>query len=278
VKIKALVSKNGIKDKLTALHLILVQQNMPRLVIFLKQNLYGNGWANYYDRTSIAEELLEKEFINKGFVVLDKTQRKANLDRSIAQSAMEGDIKSAQAIATLYGADYFLTGTVVGNVKVNQFYGGFLSAQVDMAIKAIKSDTGQIVASETKHKALGPVSDKITGTNKALELLIPEMVENMTTNLMSKWSSGSSYVHITLKNINYSNYGKFVNFLRERIRMVDKVYKRGFTSGVAEIDLDTKKNAEEIAEELTLRESDLPFKIEIVDVTSSALTLKKVNQ
>ena len=39
IKVKAFVSKSGVKDKLMALHLLMVQQNMPRVVVFLKQNI-----------------------------------------------------------------------------------------------------------------------------------------------------------------------------------------------------------------------------------------------
>ncbi len=276
VQIKALVSKTGIKDKLMALKVLLVQQNMPRVVVFLKQNMFGGGWQAYFDSTSIAEELIQGELINKGFVVLDKNQRAANLDRSVAQAAIDGDTKAAQKLATMYGADIFITGTVVGNVSENSLYGGFLSAAVDMAIKAIKTDTGEIVAAVSDSKKLAPVSNKVTGTNTVMKQLAPAIVGALTDKLMAKWQSGNKYVHITLKGIGYSQYVKFANFLKTRVRMVDNVYKRGFTSGVAELDLETAKSGEEVAEELILREADIPFKIEIMDVTRSSITLKRI--
>ncbi len=276
VTVKALVSKAGIKDKLSALRLLLVQENMPRVVVFLKQNLYGDGWNMYYDNSSIAEELIQKQLLSKGFFIIDKTQRAANLDRAAVQSAIEGDAASAQKIAMFYNADLIITGTVVGNTQEQNLYGGFLSASVDMAIKVIKSDTAEIIAVQSKNHKLAPVSDKVTGINKAMELLVPKIIDALTEDVMAKWSSGSRMVHITLKGITYTNYNKFAGFISERIRMVDKVYKRGFTSGVAEMDLETRKNAEEIAEELSLREKDMPFAVEIMDVTRDSITLKKV--
>ena len=69
---------------------------------------------------------------------------------------------------------------------------------------------------------------------------------------------------------------KFANFLKTRVRMVDNVYKRGFSYGVADLDLETAKSGEEVAEELILREADIPFKIEIMDVTRSSITLKRI--
>ncbi|MCD6578837.1 flagellar assembly protein T N-terminal domain-containing protein [bacterium] len=276
IKVKAFVSKSGVKDKLMALHLLMVQQNMPRVVVFLKQNMYGEGWSYYGDQNSMAEEKLKEILVGKGFFVIDKAQAQKSIDRTSLIAASNGDVSAAQKLALMLKAEVIITGKVVGNVKTNNLYGGYLSASLNVSLNAIKSDTGKIIAIASGSRNLAPVSDKINGINKVSDILIPSITENLITKIMSKWASGSTYVHITLNNVSYSDYRDFGNFCKERIRMVANVYKRGFTGGVASLDLETKKGGAEIADEISLRESALPFKIEIVDVAKDSLILKKV--
>ncbi len=276
VKIKAYVSKNGVKDKLMALHLLMVQQNMPRVVIFLKQNMYGEGWSYYGDQNSMAEEKLKEVMVNKGFFVVDKDQAQKNVDRNSLVAASNGDVTAAQKLALMYKADIIVTGKVIGNVKTNNLYGGYLSASLTVSLNAIKTDTGKIIAIASGNRNLAPVSDKINGINKVSDMLIPSVTDELITKIMNKWASGSKYVHITLNDVTYSNYRDFGNFCKERIRMVDNVYKRGFSGGVASLDLETKKSGAEIADEISLRASALPFKVEIVDVAKDAIILRKV--
>ena len=276
VKVRAYVSKNGVKDKLMALHLLMVQQNMPRVVIFLKQNMYGEGWSYYGDQSSMAEEKLKEVMINKGFFVIDKDQAKKNIDRNSLVAASNGDVSAAQKLALMYKADIIITGKVIGNVKTNNLYGGYLSASMTVSLNAIKSDTGKIIAIASGSRNLAPVSDKINGINKVSDILIPTVADKLITKIMGAWASGTKYVHITLNNVSYSDYRAFADFCKERIRMVSNVYKRGFTGGVASLDLETAKGGSEIADEISLRDNALPFKLEIVDVAKDALILKKV--
>ena len=224
----------------------------------------------------MAEEKLKEILVGKGFFVIDKAQAQKSIDRTSLIAASNGDVSAAQKLALMLKAEVIITGKVVGNVKTNNLYGGYLSASLNVSLNAIKSDTGKIIAIASGSRNLAPVSDKINGINKVSDILIPSITENLITKIMSKWASGSTYVHITLNNVSYSDYRDFGNFCKERIRMVANVYKRGFTGGVASLDLETKKGGAEIADEISLRESALPFKIEIVDVAKDSLILKKV--
>jgi hypothetical protein len=77
----------------------------------------------------------------------------------------------------------------------------------------------------------------------------------------------------------YSDMVKFKNMLPLYIRGVQKIFQRDYSQQTALFDLDVKGTANQIAEELTIKDLS-PFTVEVINVTQNTIVakLKKTNQ
>jgi len=149
--------------------------------------------------------------------------------------------------------------------------------QADLSLRAVRTDTGQVLATATTHAAAVHISE-VTAGNDALKKAATEAAEQLTTKILAQYAKevgGTRSVNITIDGLNKTQFVKFKDVLRNQVRGIKAVNERSFQNGVAKMSVDSKNSAQIISDELSLRDFGT-FSVEVVSSTANQLELKVV--
>ncbi len=145
VRVRAVVSVQGIEDTWGVVQNLLTQMGRPRIMVVITEEIDGEIQADSTVQTRIEALLLES-----GFRLVNRDQLEAIDQRNIAAAVAANNPAAIQAIAQRYGAQLFITGstsaalgertTAYGAVQINR-YGA------DGDIKCYRSDTAELLSS-----------------------------------------------------------------------------------------------------------------------------------
>jgi hypothetical protein len=147
--------------------------------------------------------------------------------------------------------------------------------QADLTAKAVRIDTGQVIASTTQHSAGVHVTDVSAG-NEALRKVGNLAAEDLMTKILAIYSrevGGTRPVAITITGLNKTQFVKFKDVLKTQVRAIRDVHERGFTGTTAKISVDSKSSAQQLSDELVLKDFGT-FSVEVVGSTANSLELK----
>jgi hypothetical protein len=274
VTVKAIVKKGNLKDNLEALGLLISRKGKPRLMVVIDEK---NMEAHYYswnvDMNTSENEIMNK-LLEKGFPFVDR------------EIALNGDETAAQSIATQAGAEVLLIGKAIskpasGGPSVLQ-QAGMVSCQATLNVRAVRADDGTILATTSQQAAAAHI-DQLTGGTVALQKAAQNAAEDLSGKIIDRWQkdvySGTT-INLRLLDVeSYSDMVKFKNMLPLYIRGVQKIFQRDYSQQTALFDLDVKGTANQIAEELTMKDLS-PFTVEVINVTQNTIVakLKKNNE
>lgn len=94
--------------------------------------------------------------------------------------------------------------------------------------------------------------------------------------ILSKVSSditSTNSVELIILGLDYKQFIKFKDFLKQYIGSIKAIYQRTFLEKRADIEVDVKGSAQSLSEELALQDFK-EFKIAIIDFSENKLTLK----
>jgi len=286
VTVKAIVKKGNLKDNLEALGLLMSRKGKPRLMVVIDEK---NMEAHYYswnvDMNTSENEIMNK-LLEKGFPFVDREIAMQKLQKDMVLAALNGDETAAQSIATQAGAEVLLIGKAIskpasGGPSVLQ-QAGMVSCQATLNVRAVRADDGTILATTSQQAAAAHI-DQLTGGTVALQKAAQNAAEDLSGKIIDRWQkdvySGTT-INLRLLDVeSYSDMVKFKNMLPLYIRGVQKIFQRDYSQQTALFDLDVKGTANQIAEELTMKDLS-PFTVEVINVTQNTIVakLKKTNQ
>ncbi|MBS1127890.1 MAG: hypothetical protein H6Q96_270 [Nitrospirae bacterium] len=287
VTITAEVSLGQLSDDLSAIGMLLGQMHKPRTMILVAEQNIGQEWhawwwwspgtvhASQSDMGIIDNTLMDK-FNEKGFEMID--QQAASQDIKVTQAYNVQDL-SVQQVKTLGNqahAEVVITGKGVAKLYGN-VGGGLKSVQADLSLRAVRTDTGQVLATATTHAAAVHISE-ITAGNDALKKAATEAADQLTTKILAQYSKeagGTRSINITVNGLNKTQFVKFKDVLRNQVRGIKAVNERSFQNGVAKMSVDSKSSAQIVSDELSLKDFGT-FTVEVVSSTANQLELRVV--
>ena len=287
VTITAEVSLGQLSDDLSAIGMLLGQMHKPRTMILVAEQNIGQEWhawwwwspgtvhASQSDMGIIDNTLMDK-FNEKGFEMID--QQAASQDIKVTQAYNVQDL-SVQQVKTLGNqahAEVVITGKGVAKLYGN-VGGGLKSVQADLSLRAVRTDTGQVLATATTHAAAVHISE-ITAGNDALKKAATEAADQLTTKILAQYSKeagGTRSINITVNGLNKTQFVKFKDVLRNQVRGIKAVNERSFQNGVAKMSVDSKSSAQIVSDELSLKDFGT-FSVEVVSSTANSLELRVV--
>jgi len=286
VTVRAVVKKGNLKNNLEALGLLMARKGKPRLMVVIDEK---NMEAHYYSWNvdmNTSENEIMNVLLEKGFPFVDRQTVMQKLQKDMVLAALNGDESAAQSIATQAGAEVLLIGKAIskpasGGPSVLQ-QAGMISCQATLNVRAVRADDGTILATTGQQAAAAHI-DQLTGGTIALQKAAKSAADDLSSKIIDRWQkdvySGTT-INLRLLDVeSYSDMVKFKNMLPLYIRGVQKVFQRDYSQQTALFDLDVKGTANQIAEELTLKDLS-PYTVEVINVTQNTIVakLKKTNQ
>lgn len=272
VKIKAYVVSGKLENDLAAIGLLMLQKHKPKVMVVIpEQNLARRRVPVPAGETEIIKKLLEK-----GFKVVDQSQVKKIRYNDQVRAALAGDDKTAAKIGLQYGAEVIIVGEAFSEFATSGgVLGSMISCRARVEARAIRTDTGEIIAADGKHAAGIDISENIAG-KKALQNAGGQLGDYLITQILSTWRSevvDATTVQLIIIGVDYQQFAKFKMLLKGSVRGVKAIHQRSFSGKRGVLDIDFKGNPQALAEELTLKDFG-NFKVAITNFTSNRLDLE----
>ncbi|MGH7452934.1 MAG: hypothetical protein ACRENG_16415 [bacterium] len=277
VQMRATVNLSELRlddDALTAL----IEKENPRVMVMIAEQNVGEANRLQYFEVDLtaAETAIIDVFRTKGFEVVDQTQAKENLERDKILNAIEGNAKSAAAIAAAQHAELIVTGKAIAKVATGFSMGGMKSCQANITTRIISADDAKIIATASENAAY-PHIDEVTGGTLAIQKAAKKCAETIVTKVAAE--AQKRFYNTTTVNLrvqgyrNYNELQKFSNTLKYYLRGVKEVFQRSAAGGYANFDIKIVGSAKQLARELGNKNLS-PFKVEVTGATANRVDIK----
>jgi len=282
VTIQASVSMGNLKNDLAALGLIMARKSMPRVMIMVAEQNVGMHYYSYWwgvkagtaDLT-ITENVLMQKLTSKGFHIVDHAVAAKTLSIKDPYKIESLNNDAVQSIGNLYDAEVVIYGKALAKLAGSVMGSSMKSAQADVSLRAVNTDTGQVIASATHHAAAVHPSE-VTAGAEALKLATEAISDQLLDQVVKRWSqdlSSGSLIRLEISNIpSYNHLVKFKETLQQRIRGVKGLYQRDFDAGQATLDIDVPSTSQQLADELAGIDYG-GFRVDITGLTQNTIRL-----
>jgi len=281
VQMRATVNLAELRHDDGALAALLEKENPRVMVMIAEQNIgESNTTINYFqvDLTA-AETAIIDAFRNKGFEVVDANQSKENQQRDVVLSALEGNSKSAAAIAAAQHAELIITGKAVAKVATGINLGGMKSCQATVSARIINADDAKIIAAATTTGAQ-PHIDEVTGGTLAIQKAAKKCADSLVAKVAAaaqKKFYNQATVNLRVHGYrDYNDLQKFGETLKYYMRGVKSVFQRSAAGGYANFDIKLVGSAQQLARELG-NKNLAPYKVQLTSVTLNRVEVKILN-
>lgn len=281
VRINAEVALGKLTDDLSGIGILLGQMHKPRTMIMIAEQNIGHEWYAWWwghqGQTmdmGVVENTFIDVFTQKGFEFIDHDAAEKNIKVTSAYKIQDLTAAQAQTLGNQADAEVVIVGKAVAKLY-GDIGGGMKSAQADLSVRAIRTDTGQILASATTHGAAVHITPETAGT-EALKKAATTAAEQMSDKILAVYSKevgGTRSVNIVVSGLNKTQFVKFKDVLRNQVRGIQDLHERSFADNTAKISVDTKGSAQSLSDELLLKDFGT-FGVEVVSSTANSLELK----
>ncbi|NTW15948.1 MAG: hypothetical protein HGA41_00595 [Syntrophaceae bacterium] len=262
VTIEADIGVGRLKDRMSAIDLIMLRKSKPRLMFL---------FSDRAQKDAIAEASMTKYFIAQGFKVIDADSVKKIKGVEELRS-LTSDRTSIKKIAQSYGAEIVILCKVevvtrsfkMGDVEIS-------TNEVTVSGKVINGDTGEVIATDSKVRK-GEV--KLTAEEAATDL-----AKVVKEQILERWSSELTNVATVTLEVSglksYHELSRFKDLLSAEVKGVKQVFQRSYRDGEAELDIEIKGNTQGLADDIAAMTMNGKT-IKIVNITQNKIEAKLV--
>jgi hypothetical protein len=281
VRINAEVALDKLTDDLGAIGILLGQMNKPRTIVMIAEQNVGQHiyawWSEPQGQDSdmgAVENAFMDRFTQKGFEFIDHDVAIKDIRVTKAYRVPNLSIAQAKTLAGQVDAEVVIIGKAVAKLY-GDVGGGIKSVQADLTARAVRVDTGQVIATASTHAAGVHISEITAGT-EALKKAANEAADEMIAKILavySKETGSTRSINITITGLNKIQFVKFKDVLKNQVRGIKALHERSFTGSTAKISVDSRSSAQTLSDELVLRNFGT-FSVEVVGSTPNSLQLK----
>ncbi|MFP4039790.1 MAG: flagellar assembly protein T N-terminal domain-containing protein [Desulfosudaceae bacterium] len=264
VTVRAEVARAEIKDDLSALGLLMSQKNMPRVMLMVAEQNIGQQYYVYWwqgggghdimaDGTdlTVIENVLMRELGNKGFNLVDRSVMSGQLSVPRAYKVESLSNSAVKEIGNMYGAEVVIYGKGAAKMRGSVMGSSMQSSMANVSLRAVRTDNGQVIASDTA-SAAAVHPDKATAGTRALTQATEQIADNLLEQIMNRWSgevAGGGLVQVTVTgNVTYDNLLRLKDSMRNSIRGVEQIYQRDFNETKASLEVEYTGPAQNLAD------------------------------
>jgi hypothetical protein len=280
VTVRALVKVSQLKDDLDAISTLMRRKKMPRLMVMIDEKNIGETATAYHyleaDLNTAESELMNK-FMDKGFRFVDAATVKQNLNREKEAAILEGDVNQAAAVGRRVGAEVILVGKALAKAtEVEAFNTKIRSQQATVTVRAIRTDTGDIIATDTEQGKFSHIDD-VAGGTRAIQKASDLLADALMTKILDRWSTDvNTGGTLTLKVRGVEDYdqlNRFKSSLKYYVRGVTTVTQRDFNNGFATLEIEMKGSADDLAQRLSAAKME-GIRIKVTGVSEGGVTVQ----
>lgn len=282
IAITAEVALGKLSDDLSAIGILLGQMHKPRTMILVAEQNIGQEWVAWWwggvhgqqTEMGIIDNTLMDKFVEKGFEMIDHEAASQDIKITPAYKVQDISAQQARTLGSQAHAEVVITGKGLAKLYGN-VGGGLKSVQADVSLRAVRTDTGQVLATAMTHAAAVHISEIAAG-NDALRKAAAEAAEQLTTKILAQYSKevgGTRPINITVTGLNKTQFVKFKDVLRNQVRGIKGLNERSFQNGVAKLSVDSKSSCQILSDELSLKDFGT-FAVEVVNSSANQLELR----
>lgn len=260
VTIEATVGTGKLKDRMSAIDLIMVRKMKPRLMIVFTEPAPQNA---------VAETAMTRYFLSQGFRVIDAgAARKTG--RPMPPPTSDGDARQVVNLAQSYGAEVVILGKLdlarrtfkMGDIEIT-------ANEVTLSGRVINGDTGEIITTDSKSRR-GEV-------RAATEEAARELARSLKEETLDRWSgelTNIAVVKLIVSGIyTYRDLLHLKDQLSSEVKGFRQLHQRSYVAGEVDMDIEMRGNAQGLADDLAaLTVKDR--KIAVVEITPNAVAAR----
>lgn len=281
VGIDAEVASGNLKNDVDGIMHVLRAKNMPRMLIMVAEQNVGQGDANFWwgnktfsTNLDAVENTFMDHWMKKGVRFVDRQALQGKISTGPAISSAEPTNDAIKEFAGKSGAEVVIVGkavaTDVGMIMGTQMH----SVRANISLRVLNLDTGGILATATRSEAVGHV-DPQTGGTLALKKAAEKAADELLEKILATWEqqiSGPQTITLNLTNVKQSkNLRSIAQVLREQVRGVQDVRQLSFKNKAAELEVEIKGSAQDLADELETK--TFPgFALDVQEVSANTVT------
>ena len=230
--IRALVSFQQVKQDLEALRVIdVAAAGNPRVAILLDETIAGQEGQTTACSDAIAQGLLER-----GYKVVDRSELAAIRVAEATQQLLSGDAQAAlKPITQKLKAEVVVTGKATASQITGQDLGGLLSYRGNFSGKALRTQTGEILAAVNIQGSGLDATQEAAGA-KAMTTLGKNAAQEFAGRIASELARRSTIL-VTVRNLKSFNSLGEVKDLIAKTPGVNDVVMHTFEGGTAEMEV-----------------------------------------
>ena len=279
VTVRAFVSVADIKDDLDGIATLMKRKNTPRMMVMIDEKNIGDQPGSYYAETDLntAENALTQAFMAKGFRFVDQATVKQNLSNQQASAILQGNTNLAATLGKQLGAEVVLTGKSFAKAtEVVAFGATIRSQQATVQVKAIRTDTGDIIATGSEQGKFSHIDD-VAGGVKAIENACSKLSQTLMSQILDRWQTDIESGSVMTLNVSgisgYDQFTKFKASLKYYVRGLETVTQRSWDGSYAVLEIVMKGNADDLAKRLSGQNIE-GTQITVTGMTQNSVTVE----
>jgi len=264
VKLRCKVAEGKLDEDLMAFGIAYRREGMPRVMVLIaEQAIHATQATGWWQGGGNAADLrvVENAFMDRmqksGFSFVDPEVLSGKL--TLQAVGADPNAQQAREIGKLAGAEVVVVGRVIAKpVGQMEVPGGALFAAVaNVSARAVRTDTGQVMASAELTGKITNDFEQSTAGRKALSEAGRQLAGDLFAKIGKAWAreqSGGRHVTLTILGVDdYARLAAFKAQLVSGVRGVKDVQERSMEGGRADLEVVLAGTSESLATDLATR-------------------------
>jgi hypothetical protein len=283
-KLRCEVSEAKLDEDLVAFGIAYRRAGMPRVFVMIaEQAINATQATGWWQGGGNATDLrvMENAFMDRmeksGFTFIDAEV----LHGKVKLEAIGADpnLQQARELGVRSGAEVVIVGRAVakplGEIQIDN--GTFYSAVANVSARAVRTDTGEVIATAEFTGTAGRGFEQTTAGRNAFSDAGRQLARDLFAKIGKVWAreqSGARRIAMSVRGVDdYGRLAAFKSALVQSVRGVKDVQERSMEDGKADLDVMVTGTSQALATDLATRKFN-GFTLRVRKVTSAAVEVE----
>jgi hypothetical protein len=283
-KLRCEVSEGKLDEDLMAFGIAYRRAGMPRLLVLIaEQSIEATQATGWWQGGGNASDLrvMENAFMDRmeksgfGFVDQEVLSGKVKLEAVGA----DPNVQQAREVGRLAGAEVVVIGRAVakplGTMALDN--GTLFSAVANVSARAVRTDTGEVVAAAELTGRAGKGFEQATAGRNALSEAGRQLAADLFAKIGRVWTreqSGQRRIAMLVRGVDdYARLAAFKQAIASGVRGVKDVQERSMEDGRAELEVTVAGSSQSFATELATRKFH-GYAVKVRKVTANSVEVE----
>ncbi len=283
-KLRCKVRQGKLDEDMMAFGIAYRRAGMPRVMTLIAEQsinaTQATGWWQGGGNTADLR-IMENAFMDRmeksGFAFVDPEVLSGKV--KLESIGADPNVQQAREVGKLSGAEVVIVGRAVakplGEMKIDN--GTFYSAVANVSARAVRTDTGEVLAAVEFTGTAGRGFEQATAGRNAFSEAGRQLARDLFAKIGKIWAkeqSGVRRIAMGVKGVDdYARLAAFKNAMVNGVRGVKDVQERSMEEGKAQLDVMLAGTSQGLATDLATKRFQ-GFKVKVRKVTPNALEVE----